>query len=273
LKIHSTALRFSFLVPLGGDNRAAHLAFANEHEFGVEITSFVAGDPLNLPDARAALEADLERELADFSGIKTFHGAFLDLALHSQDHDIASLSASRIERDVITASHLGCEKIVFHLGFNPLIPAARHRDDIVDSHAEFWGRMLVKHPGISICLENQWEADWTIFAELFETLRHPRLGMCLDVAHAHVHSHFSPAVWRQRMAPYILHMHWNDNGGDRDSHQPMGAGNIDWPEIFEACSSHPSTVTLEMNGIPALEQSLAFLARQGVRASTHEALL
>lgn len=255
---------FEFLIPLGADLRAERIAFAHQHELGLEITAFLSGPPLNDTASRADLEGRLAEELADFGGSRTFHGVFFDLALHSADAAIASLSRCRIERDILTAARLGCRKIVFHLGFNPLIGGSRYRTEFLDRHATFWSDMLAAHPGVEICLENQWEPDWTIFEDLFERVCDGRLGLCLDVAHAHVHSHFAPEAWLKRMKSHILHLHWTDNHGDRDRHAPLGAGNIDWPALFGA-GAQCKTVTLEMNSLPDLRRSLAFLAQRGMR--------
>lgn len=256
---------FTFLIPLGWQKRAERLDFAYKHDLGLEITAFIGGKMLNEPESRMKMEDDLARELSGFPGTKTMHGAFLDLALHSPDQSIADISRSRIESDILTALRLRCEKLVFHLGFNPLVPVQRYRKEVVHTHAEFWDYVLSTYPGISICLENQWENDWSIFSELFDRVQHPRFGMCLDVAHAHVYSHFSPESWIRGMAAEVLHMHWNDNRGDRDSHRPIGKGNIDWTSILKACCAWKQmTVTLELNDLRAIERSLIYLAQEGL---------
>jgi sugar phosphate isomerase/epimerase len=259
------ATEFTFLIPLGWEGRDERLAFARRHGLGVEVTAFIGGKALNDSGIRGSMEGQLERELSTFKSMKTLHGAFLDLALHSPDARVAAISQSRIERDILTARRLGCEKIVFHLGFNPLVPVSRYRSELIKAHAEFWAYVLASYPGITICLENQWESDWSIFGELFDTVQHPRLGMCLDVAHAHVHGHFSSKAWIRGMATHVSHMHWNDNWGDCDDHLPLGAGNIDWSSIFDACRAwKTASVTLEMQELGSLQRSLSFLERQGV---------
>lgn len=258
------ATHFQYFIPLGAERRDERLAFAAERGLGVEVSAFVGGDALNTPSARTRLEEDLETELAAFPGPKTFHGAFLDLALHSPDTELAALSRRRMERDLVTARHLGCEKIIFHLGFNPLVAVQRYREEVVHAHAAFWPEMLARHPGITICLENLWEADWSIFAEVLDRVPHADFGMCLDVAHAHVHGHYGPEAWIRGLARHIRHLHWSDNSGDRDSHLTLGRGNIDWPAVLDACADWTSaTVTLEVSELPSLDRSLAFLAREG----------
>jgi hypothetical protein len=38
----------------------------------------------------------------------------------------------RIQRDLETASVLGCTKAVFHTGFNPLVPISSYEDEFVE---------------------------------------------------------------------------------------------------------------------------------------------
>lgn len=260
-----------FLVPLSRDKRGERLAFASSHNLGVEITAFMGGDALNDPAARAALEVEFEHELAGFEGVESYHGAFVDLALHSPDKSVAAISRARMERDVLTALRLGCEKIVFHLGCNPLVPDEAVIHQLVDAHVDFWGYILEAYPGITICLENNWEPDWYLFAKIFARVPHARLGMCLDVAHVHVFSHFETQAWIERMASRIYHLHLTDNFGDRDAHLPLGAGNIDWSAIFKSFQSlkHAKTATLEMNDQAALERSFNRIRSHGVALGTH----
>ncbi len=259
------ATDFTFLIPLGWEQRDERLAFARQHHLGVEITAFIGGSGLNDSMERSRIEDGLARDLSEFTGLKTMHGAFLDLALHSTDDEIAALSRRRIERDLQTATRLSCDKIVFHLGFNPLVDVTRYRGEILKAQTEFWSHAISQYSGVTICLENQWEPDWSIFAEIFEILPHPRLGMCLDVAHAHVNGHYGPDAWVRAMGSDIQHMHWNDNMGDRDSHLPVGDGNMNWPSILTACAIRESaSVTLEMWELAAIRRSLSFLERNGV---------
>jgi len=259
------ATDYKFLIPFGRERRDERLAYAESRDLGLEVTAFIGGGALNDAVDRDVLESEIESELAGFSGLKTMHGAFLDLAIHSDDDRISAISKSRIERDALTALRLGCEKVVFHMGYNPLVPGERYRQKLVESQVNFWSYILGSYPGITICLENQWETDWTIFQEIFANLQHPHLGMCLDVAHAHVYGHYSPEAWIEAIPTQVRHMHWSDNCGDRDSHLPLGAGNIAWAPIFASGDLWKTvTVTLEVAETSGIQRSLAFLSRRGL---------
>ena len=57
-------------------------------------------------------------------------------------------------------------------------------------------------------------------------------GVCLDYAHA-VISGTKTEVWMKELAPYIKHMHINDNDLKNDLHQAIGTGTIDWKKFSE----------------------------------------
>jgi hypothetical protein len=94
--------------------------------------------------------------MSGFPYPRSYHGAFIDLSLHSDDPAIAEIARQRIARDLETA-FLGCRKIVFHTGFNPLVPLERYEEEFVDRHTAFWPQCADQWPDLTICLENLWE--------------------------------------------------------------------------------------------------------------------
>ncbi len=254
-----------WLMSYGSGDPESGVAFARERGLGLELTCFATGPGLNEEEARQGLEERYRRVLADFAGPLAMHGAFIDIALHSEDRAVAAVAEARIERDLATASLLGCRKIVFHLGHNPQITSPVYREAVVQRQAAFWPRMLEAWPELTICLENQWEEDWLIFREVFDLVRRPRFGMCLDLAHAHLHSQREAADWMRAMADQVRHMHWNDNMGDRDSHLAVGDGNIDWATVARLLHAWSGvTATLEMERPEAVDRSLVKLAQLGL---------
>lgn len=65
-------------------------------------------------------------------------------------------------------------------------------------------------------------------------LRYPpeRVGVCLDLGHAHIEEEIGAAV--QAAAPRLLHVHAHDNRGDRDDHLVLGRGTIPWKTVAAA---------------------------------------
>lgn len=186
----------------------------------------------------------------------------MDLAIHSGDSLIAYHSRQRILEDVRLAGRLGCQKVVFHTGYNPFIPAEKYRERFFSAHSEFWQQAATISPEVTICLENQWENDPAIMLELMRRIDRPNVRVCLDVGHAHAYSEISAAEWLERLTPYVLHMHWNDNHGNTDSHLAIGSGSLDWAALAIRTRqlSAPVSIVIELNSLRSIERSLAYLA-------------
>jgi sugar phosphate isomerase/epimerase len=253
---------YHFSVSAGWEDFDRKLAFATAHQLGVEITAFATGPGLHDATKRAKIERGLRAALSGFPYARSLHSAFIDLSVHSEDPAIAAIARQRIERDMETASRLGCKIVVFHTGFNPLVPVRRYEEEFVDRHAAFWPAVADRWPGITICLENMWESSPQLLERLLRAVGHPRVRLCLDVAHAHAYGHFAVEAWMDRLKGRIAHMHWNDNHGDTDSHLAIGEGNVPWKKVLAATRalSGGIAVVLELKSLQAVRQSLHYLA-------------
>jgi sugar phosphate isomerase/epimerase len=262
----------AYSIPFSWRDRTDKVQLASAKGLGLEIGVFSSGEAVDDPWVRSDYEARLRAKLKRFPGAVSYHAAFKDLAVHSGDALIANISRQRILEDLRMATRLGCQKVVFHTGFNPLVPAVRYRDEFMRIHAEFWPRMAAAFPDVQICLENQWEPDPAIFVKLMEHISHPSVRVCLDVAHAHAYSTCSVANWMRVLAPFIGHMHWNDNLGDTDSHMAVGDGSIDWRDVLlqTAGRGDKVSVVLELASIKEIEKSMAHLAALSAEVSRPE---
>jgi sugar phosphate isomerase/epimerase len=231
--------------------------------FGLEIAFFATGLGLNNPEERRRRMFLTMRELEDFPQAKTYHGAFLDLLLHSDDERIASIGRDRTLEDLELASVLGCSHIVFHTGFNPLLSRRSYLERFLDRQVSFWRETLPQFPQLTVCLENTWETEARLFQSLLRNTGHASLKMCLDVAHAYCQSLQSPEDWIGELQEEIVYMHWNDNCGDQDSHLALGGGSINWQLIMDAVEEMPAKplVVLEVSSFEKIRRSLAYLER------------
>ena len=106
-----------------------------------------------------------------------------------------------------------------------------------------------KKLGIGVMVENVPEGFNTPeqLAELLDSM--PDLGLHLDVGHANlrVSSHSTEPILA-RYADRLRHVHVHDNNGHGDLHLPLGAGNIEFPQIVRALrhSGYDGTITLEV---------------------------
>lgn len=263
----ASAIHFS--VPFSWHQRTEKVRFALEHGYGVEIGVFASGDAVDDPFVRADFEQKLTTKLRRFPHAKSMHGAFMDLAVHSGDSLIAHHSRQRILDDLKLAERLGCQKIVFHTGFNQLIPSSKYRGRFIAAQATFWQHASASCPELTVCLENQWENDPSILLELMKQIDRPNIRLCLDVGHAHAYSTVPVDAWVQQLAPFLAHMHWSDNWGEHDSHLPLGAGSIDWASLLSRTEKlgSPMSIVLELNSIRCIEQSLIYLDEVSLTAA------
>jgi sugar phosphate isomerase/epimerase len=59
----------------------------------------------------------------------------------------------------------------------------------------------------------------------------------------------------------IIHVHANDNFGEKDEHLPLGRGNIAWEDFFNVLEKHKyrGMVVIEMTGIEDGIKSLRYI--------------
>jgi sugar phosphate isomerase/epimerase len=59
-----------------------------------------------------------------------------------------------------------------------------------------------------------------------------RVGVCLDLGHAHIEENALSAV--REAGPRLIHVHASDNRGEKDEHLVPGKGAIPWDDVAKA---------------------------------------
>ena len=74
----------------------------------------------------------------------------------------------------------------------------------------------------------------------------PNLGICVDSGHCHLNGLDVAEVIRG-CGDLLVETHFHDNHGQRDEHNPLGVGTIDWPAIIRALAeiSYRGSITFE----------------------------
>ena len=206
---------------------------------------------------------EINRGLGRDRSQDTFHGAFLDLAIHSQDAMIREISRKRIYQSMEIAQELDVRGVVFHSGLVGNFYAPYYWKRWVEKNVEFWTRVLEDFPHREIYIENMFDEDEQSLAELGKALEsQDRFGICLDYAHAMAFGDAKQIErWFQGAAPYIRHMHINDNNLKEDLHLPLGQGTIDWEQFGSLMRRYGvrASVLLEVAGEQAQRQSLEYI--------------
>lgn len=197
----------------------------------------------------------------------TMHGAFLDITVHSTDRLIREASEKRVRQCMEIAEELGIRGVVFHTNLIANFRAETYYSQWLKSNVKFWSCILEEFPGQEVYLENMFEENSRMCVEIGKAMEgEPRFGLCLDYAHAMAFGKQKIGDWFMETAPYIRHMHINDNDCRDDLHLPVGAGCIDWERygyFLEKCGTDVS-VLIEVKSCEGQRASLEYLSRKGI---------
>lgn len=196
----------------------------------------------------------------------TLHGVFLDIALHSMDKKIRSVSEERIRQVLSIAEELKIRGVVFHANLISGYYSEIYLQGWLEASVSFWKKMLVEYPTLEIYIENMFEDRVEDIKKLAEAMEsEPRFGVCLDYAHLMLYGK-DEKDWVKELAPYIRHCHINDNDLYDDRHWEVGTGKLDWnffDKNIKGMSAEPS-VLIEVRDLDAWQKSAEFLKKSGI---------
>ena len=223
--------------------------------------------PSVLDDRKAQLEIinTYAKEIGDFAG-DTIHGAFLDVTLHSTDRLIREVSELRVRQSMDIAKEMGVRGVVFHTGRLYNFRDETYLNNWLNTNESFFRRMLEEYPDTEIYMENMFDESSDMMARLGERMKDAdRFGLCLDYAHARVYG-TEEATWFCELAPYVKHMHINDNDGRNDLHQAVGAGICGWQQFNQLMEEYEihSSILVEVSGYEKQKCSLEFMEKNHV---------
>lgn len=196
----------------------------------------------------------------------TMHGAFLDVTIHSDDSLIRDASMQRVRQSMEIAKTMGLKGVVFHTGRLAGFRAADYLKNWRDRNEAFFRELAGQYPAQQIYMENMFDEAPDILAGLAERMRDVKnFGICLDYAHAML-SKCPGREWIETLAPYIRHMHINDNDLQNDLHLAVGAGKLDWQEFDSLVRQYriEAPVLVEVNGYEAQKESLQYMKKHGI---------
>jgi sugar phosphate isomerase/epimerase len=154
--------------------------------------------------------------------------------------------------------------------FQELAPLAEDAGVVVgmengDSHR--WEHALMARFGLprEALLRHHARLQIAPIVRQLEAIDHPAVGMTLDIAHLHIAAHdmgFSYLDAVAEAAPWVVHLHANDNFGkldtgfdseperwpygEADIHLPPGWGSIPYVEVFRRLPDYQGDLVLEI---------------------------
>ena len=194
----------------------------------------------------------------------TVHGAFLDITVCSSDPLIRNASDFRVRQSIGITRRLGARGVVFHTNYLSDFKSLSYRDQWVEGNIRYWGNICAEYPDVNIYLENMFDESPELLSRVAQGLKDvPNFGVCLDIAHAFL-SDVPVNEWLNALAPYVKHIHINDNDGKEDLHLPVGDGCIDWSVLSDrTLFRNDPSVLIEVSGEDRLTASLRFLEKAG----------
>ena len=240
-------------------------SLAEVYDCAFEYNDFFIPDVMDDSKKQEKIITEYGRYRNDFS-IDTMHGAFLDVTIHSDDPMIKDVSMLRVRQSMETAKRMGLKGVVFHTGRLAGFRAPVYLKNWCDRNVGFFTEIARQYPEQQIYMENMFDEAPDILAGLAEKMRGiGNFGICLDYAHAMI-SDCSGKEWIETLAPYIHHIHINDNDLQNDLHLAIGAGQIDWREFDGLMRKHriEASVLVEVNGYEAQKTSLEYMKQHGI---------
>ena len=238
------------------------IEFSTQYHLGWEFNDFMFPTVLDNEDEIARLTDVYQSH--DMPRVRSLHGAFLDVTVHSSDARIREVSDLRINQSIAAAQALSCGKVIFHSGSIPNFHDKAYCDDWVKKNAAYWTAKTQQYPGIDLLMENMFDMTPDLLLRLGEELNGVScFGICLDFAHATVfgEGEYSADEFVKTLAPYVRHIHLNDCDLRHDLHLPIGDGLINWDRFAELYAEQMkgASMLIEVKELEGQKRSLDFL--------------
>lgn len=201
----------------------------------------------------------------DFSQ-DTMHGAFLDVTVHSTDRRIKEISEFRVRQSMDIAKEMGLRGVVFHTNRIYGFRDEAYLRNWVETNCDFFRKVCEEYPNQQIFMENMFDEAPDVLCDLAEKMKECKnFGICLDYAHA-VISDTPVAGWMKTLAPYVRHMHINDNDLKNDLHAAVGQGKIDWKKYSQEVENYQinASILVEVSGIEKQKASLEYMMQEHI---------
>ena len=241
-----------------------YLKLSKEYNLGFEYNEFY--DPLLLDN-----EKELNEVIDEYKKLNrendTMHGVFYDICLDSSDPKIRNISFERVKSSLDIASKLNCKGVVFHTNYITWMKTESYQNNWVNKNKEVFLKLIEEYKDLEIYIENMFDLDPYMLHRLVKEINHPRIKVCLDVAHASI-SNVDIEEWFNVLGKYISHIHINDNDRIADLHQEIGMGIIDYKKVYKLINKLNDNVTvlIEIKDYDKTLNSIKYLRDGGFNA-------
>jgi sugar phosphate isomerase/epimerase len=250
------------LLSAGLHNAQACADLAVEYGLGMEIMAFAYPSVLD-GDWRAQVRS-YQKIVQRVPGVITLHGPFMDMQVGTPDVQIERVVKGRFRHVLGIARDLGARLVVLHANYIANILTQEYRIGWQQRNLHFWADIArtAEQMGVQVAVENMWEFDPYIIGDVLRQLDHPYIRACLDVGHTRLYSRVPFSEWLAATAPYLVHIHLNNNDGTMDNHSGLGNGVVAYDAVLPLLRTlpHPPTMTLEMDSVDEMRASLPYFS-------------
>ena len=213
------------------------IALSKQYNLGFEFNDFFTPKMLDNKEKCERIACMYDEQ--DMPDLLTSHGDFFDVLVFSADEKIAEISEMRVKESMEIAKRVHASAVIFHTNYEPFLTAQLYLDNWRIKTEMFFRNICEEYPEINVYMENI---------------------VCLDYAHAYI-SKTAISEWVKTLAPYIRHVHINDNDGENDLHLAVGEGVIDWKKFLKLKKEYFPDVTVLIETTPLEKQrkSLEFM--------------
>jgi sugar phosphate isomerase/epimerase len=245
-------IRSSLMLHWETEIREMQIEYALANRLGLEVVG-ISWPPLhNDMTLLTNWIIEYKSNLRGFPYPLSFHGPIADIIPHSEDAAIKAIAEKRVRKSIEVAQTFNANRIVFHSGINPVITDPNYYNRTIKKQSVFWRSILDDYKDMTICIENMWENNSSIFKKLIEEIESNRMKLCFDTGHFNVYAKSSLEEWFESVGSSTIHFHLHDNPGDWDRHSPIGEGTFCWKAFarevdkldYELCFVH-EVMTIE----------------------------
>lgn len=241
------------------------LQLLETYQAAYEYNDFFLADILEDKKKQLGIIDFYAKHRRDFSQ-DTMHGAFLDVTVHSSDKKIREISELRVRQSMEIAKEMGLRGVVFHTNRIYGFRDETYLKNWIETNKNFFSTICEEYPNQQIFMENMFDEAPDILCRLAEEMSGcENFGVCLDYAHGAI-SGTAAEEWIRQLAPYVRHMHINDNDLKNDLHLAVGTGQIDWKKFTQEMEQYhiDASVLIEVSGIEKQKKSLEYMIKEGI---------
>lgn len=221
--------------------------------------------------------ATLRSHLGGYTGRLGVHGPFVGMLINAPDPDIQAAVSRRLTQGVQFAAELGATHMVVHSpfaqkgsAFMQLASETDLQNNIGWIHATLEPVVRVAESlGIMLVIENINDLNPTAVIATARSFDTETVRLSIDVGHVQLHTRaggMPPSQWILETAPYLQHLHLQDNDGMFDRHWAPGDGEINWYSVFEALSTldHQPRLIMEVKNRHNVQRGYEYLSGRGL---------